>query len=253
MDDMTIPEAITTRAGFDRDTFEQFVEMRGGTGDPIYWYGFGVVTSYPEGKPLARIEGLDLGRLDRPDTSVAKAKMLTRKFVVFRDPVTNEIQRDENGKMRFIGYNYQNFTWTLEGDELLYEIEQGSKDKIVINKGGQGAEVRTMGGLTTMTTPVPINSRVVQAWEKYDFLMMPEGGPAPRYQSVWGKYTPNFSWMGEGFSTMYMWSYRYDTYESMPQSIRTVIENEPGMMMWKEPPRDMAEIKELQKSGENYR
>ena len=71
MDDMTIPEAITTRAGFDRDTFEQFVEMRGGTGDPIYWYGFGVVTSYPEGKPLARIEGLDLGRLDRRSGSTS--------------------------------------------------------------------------------------------------------------------------------------------------------------------------------------
>jgi len=253
MNDMTFPELITTRAGFDRDTFEQFVEMRGGTGDPVYWYGCGVITSYPEGKPIARIEGVDLGKLLRPDTSVPKAKMLTRKFVAFRDYETNELLRDENGKMRFIGYGYQNFTWSLEGDQLLYEIEQGSKDSIVINKGGQGAEVRTMGGLTVMTTPVPINSRVVQAWEKYDFLILPDGSPPPRYQSVWGKYTPNFSWMGEGFCTMYMWSYRYDSFETLPESYRNIVLNEPGMLMWKLPPMDLDEIAELQRTGQNYR
>lgn len=243
----------TSRSSFDRDTFEEFVDMRFGTGDPVYWYGMGVITSYPDGKILARLEGLDLGRIHRPNPDEPKAELFARKFAVFRDPVTNELLRDENGKVRFIGYNYQYFKVMLEGDELLWEIESGSKDRLRLTKGGHGAEVRKMGDLTVMTTPVPINSPVIQAWEKYDFLLMPEGSAEPRFQVVWGKYTPNFSWMPEGFSTMYSWLYRYDSYESLPESVRTLIETEPGLDLWRSPPESLEEIRELQRTGQNYR
>lgn len=248
-----IPAPKLGRSAFDRETFEEFVDMRIGSGDPVYWYGLGVISSYPDGEILARLEGIDLGRLHRPDPSAPMAHMLTRKFIVFRDPNTNELLRDEAGKVRFIGYDYQYFTWTLEGDELMWSIEQGAKDKVVRNTGGEGAEVRKMGDLTVMTTPVPINSKVVQAWEKYDFLILPEGSAEPRYQTVWAKYTPNFSWMPEGFSTMHSWLYRYDNYEDLPQSIRTVIETEPGLDLWRDPPKDLDEIRELQRSGGDYR
>ena len=110
-----------------------------------------------------------------------------------------------------------------------------------------------MGDLTVMTTPVPINSTVVQAWEKYDFLLMPEGSAEPRFQVVWGKYTPNFSWMPEGFSTMYSWLYRYDSYESLPESARTLMETEPELSLWRSPPESLEEIRELQRTGQNYR
>ena len=50
--DTTIPSL--GRSVFDKETFEQFVEMRIGTGDPVYWYGLGVISSFPDGKVLAR-------------------------------------------------------------------------------------------------------------------------------------------------------------------------------------------------------
>ena len=136
---------------------------------------------------------------------------------------------------------------------MRYEIESGSRDKLKTTVGTGGNEIRRMGDLTIITTPVPIDSPVVQAWEKYDFLVMPEGSAEPRYQTVWGKYTPNFSWMPEGFSTMHSWLYRYNAYQDLPQSIRTIIETEPGMDLWREPPKDVAQIRKLQQSGENYR
>ncbi len=249
----SLPIPPVERTGFDREKFEEFADMRIGHGDPIWWYGMGSVNRYPDGEPLVRVEGVDLGKLHRPDPSMPRVQMFTRKFIVFRDPKTNEILRDENGKARFIGYDYQFFTWHLEGDELLWEIEQGAGDRIVSLTGGDGAEYRKMGDLVVITTPVPVNSKVVQSWEKYDFLALPEGSTWPRFQSVWAKYTPNFSFMEKGFSTMHMWSYRYDAYESLPGSIRTVIENEPGMDLWRLPPMNLDEIRELQRSGGNYR
>ncbi len=241
------------RSGFDRDSFEEFIEARIGTGETVYWYGMGVINSYPDGKPLARLEGVDLGKLYRPNPDEPEAYMITRKFSVFRDPDTGELMRDEAGKMRFIAYDYQYFKWTLEGDDLRYEIESGTLEKLKTTIGTGGNEIRRMGDLTVITTPVPINSPVVQAWEKYDFLIMPEGSAEPRHQIVWGKYTPNFSWMPEGFSTMHSWLYRYDDYDALPDSIRTIIEEEPGMDLWREPPKDVDEIRELQRTGKDYR
>ncbi len=236
-----------TRNGFDRETFEEFVEMRIGTGDPIYWYGLGVISSYPDGKILARLEGVDLGRLHRPDPNVPLAHMYTRKFIVFRDPETNELMRDETGKINFRSFDYQYFTASLDGDVLRLDIESGSGDKLFKFSGGEENEVRKVGDLTVITMPVPINSPVVQAWEKYDFLILPEGSAEPRYQIVWAKYSPNFPWMGPGFNTQHAWLYRYDAYEDLPQSIRTVIETEPGLDLWREPPKDLDEIRELQR------
>ncbi len=247
------PTPPVTRSGFTREDFETLVDVRIGNGDPVYWYGVGVVYSFPDGEVLARVEGVDLGKLYRPDPSVPSAQMYTRKFIVFRDPKTNELLRDEKGKIRFIGFNYQNFTWRLEGDYLMYDIEQGSGNQVFTVTEGRGNEIRKMGGLTVITTPVFVETPVGSWWEKYDLLIQDDNEVEPRYQYVWSRYGPNFSFMGGGFNTMSSWLYRYDNYDDMPQSIRDIIENEPGMDLWRNPPMDAAEIQELQKSGGNYR
>lgn len=33
--------------GFTRDDFESYVDLRFGTGDPVYWYGWGGATTFP--------------------------------------------------------------------------------------------------------------------------------------------------------------------------------------------------------------
>lgn len=253
MDTSKIEPPKVSRSGFTRDDFEQFAEMRIGTGDPVYWYGFGVISRYPDGKELARVEGVDLGRLYRPDPDVPSVHMYTRKFIVFRDPETNEIMRDADGKMRFVGFNYQFFRWHLDGDVLHFEAEQGVGDQVFTVPGGRESEIRRIGDLTTITTPVYVESPIGDWWEKYDFTISHSATQEPRYQSVWSSYRPAFSFMEEGKITMHMWSLRYDAYEDMPESLRTVIENEPGMILWKEPPKDIDEIRELQRTGESYR
>ena len=137
MSNETIQSPPVKRSGFSREDFETLVDVRIGNGEPVFWYGVGVVNSFPDGKVLARVEGVDLGKLYRPDPSVASAQMYTRKFIVFRDPETNELFRDEEGKVRFIGFNYQNFTWRLEDDYLMYDVEQGSGDQIFTVTEGQ--------------------------------------------------------------------------------------------------------------------
>ncbi len=240
------PGPTVPRNVFDRETFEQFVEMRIGTGDPIYWYGTGVISSYPDGKVLARVEGVDLGRLHRPDPDVPLAHMYTRKFIVFRDPETNELMHDEAGDVIFRGFPYQFFTTWLEGDVLRTDIESGAGDKLFKFSAGKENEVRKIGDLTVFTMPAPINSPAMQAWEKYDFLVLPEGSAEPRYQVTWAKYSPNFPWMGEGFNSQHAWLYRYDSYEELPQSVRTIIETLPGADLWREPPKDLDERRALQ-------
>ena len=249
----TIPSPPLNRSGFSREDFETLVDVRIGNGEPVYWYGVGVINSFPDGKVLARVEGVDLGKLHRPDQTIPSAQMYTRKFIVFRDPESNELLRDESGKLRFVGFNYQNFTWRLEGDYLMYDVEQGSGDQVFTVTEGRGNEIRKMGGLTVITTPVFVESPFGSWWEKYDLLIQDENDAEPRYQYVWGRYGPNFSFMGGGYNTMTSWLYRYDRYEDLPQSMRDIIEKEPGMDQWRNPPMNIEEIRELQQSGENYR
>lgn len=239
------------RNTFDRDTFEQFVEMRIGTGDPVYWYGQGVISNFPDGKIIARVEGVDLGRLHRPDPDVPLAHFYTRKFVVFRDPETDEILRDEAGKIILRGFPYQYFKVWLDGDVLRTDIESGAGETMFKLSAGEENEVRHIGDLTVFTMPVPINSPTMQAWEKYDFLVLPEGSAEPRNQVTWSKYSPNFPWMGPGFNTQHAWLYRYDAYEDLPQSVRTIIETVPGADLWRNPPKDLDEIRALQNPDDN--
>ena len=43
-----LPMAVAAQ-GFDKRSFATFVDMRVGTGQPIYWYCIGTVYAYPSG------------------------------------------------------------------------------------------------------------------------------------------------------------------------------------------------------------
>ncbi len=240
------PVPDTMRSGFDRGTFEQFIDMRIGSGEPVCWYGCGVVNGYPKGEVLCRLEGVELMRLYRPDPDVPLAYQYSRNFVVFRDAKTNEIMCDSSGQARMIAQPYQYLTYTLDGDVLRYESERGSGADVLRISGGDNTEVRTVGDVTIVTSPAWLDTPSDRHWEKYDFIVAGGACEAPRFQIVWGRYGPNFDFLGTGFSTAHMWLYRFDGYEVLPQSIRTVIENEAGMALWKMPPSNLDEIRDLQ-------
>ena len=49
--------------GFSPELFEQYIHLRFGAGDPVYWYAIGDSTTFPAGKQFMRTEGYDTGRL----------------------------------------------------------------------------------------------------------------------------------------------------------------------------------------------
>lgn len=52
--------------------FSQFVDMRVGTGEPVYWYCIGEVYEYPSGKLVAKVEGIDTARLIPAESTETK-------------------------------------------------------------------------------------------------------------------------------------------------------------------------------------
>ena len=103
-----LPAWVAQAEGMTRAQFEQFVDMRLGTGAPIYWYGTGTINAFPTGEVIATVEGVDTGRLYRPNPDAPVAYQLSRKFIVFKNPKTGQIMDSYNGTpMPFNGYPYQ--------------------------------------------------------------------------------------------------------------------------------------------------
>ena len=56
-------ELRLTAGGYTPEDFAKFIELRLGSGDPVYWYAIGDSTTFPDGKMFMRTEGYDTGRL----------------------------------------------------------------------------------------------------------------------------------------------------------------------------------------------
>ncbi len=113
------------------ELFKQFVEMRVGAGEPVYWYCVGEIYSYPDGKLIANVEGIDTARLMKSASSAAKSVQLSRKIFFYRDALTNEVLREANGKkVEPIAYPYQQITYEYRDEKLLASVVQGKAPRI---------------------------------------------------------------------------------------------------------------------------
>ncbi len=243
--------AMAEGGGFDEELFEIFLKARVGTGDPVYWYSTGEVYSYPDGALLARMEGIDTARLIRDKDDPHTAYQLSRKTFVYRDPVSDEIFREVDGKKAsHIKYPYQYITYKLEGDKLLTSVEQGS-----------GARLRKLGPMDTMAAqrlgdvaqfaaPLFLNFETprgkYEAFEHYDFFIQPDGS-MPN-QLSWMRYGDLPAFLGPGRTIIHLVGWRVDSFDDLPVTIKAWVENE--AQLWLKPPKDMDEIRELQKSEE---
>jgi hypothetical protein len=105
---------------------------------------------------------------------------------------------------------------------------------------------REFGGLIMFSAPLFLNFPNYKAYENYDFLVQPKNvRGVPRYQLTWNRRGDLPSFFGGGDSVFQLVSYRVDRYSDLPQTIRDVLEKE--ARMWMNPPKDLAEIVELQK------
>ncbi len=235
--------------GFDPEVFRQWVQMRVGSGTPVYWYAVGTVYSSPSGQPLMRMEGIDAARLDTTQSTASKAHLLSRKTFVYRDLQSNAILREWQGKpLPPISYPYQYITYELRDRSVESWVEQGAGARVQRIGPGTDIMARRIGGTLDFSAPLfldfPLRDGTrSQAFEHYDFFDQSAAkGLRHPYQISWLRFGDLPAGLGKG--VMHMVSWRVDRFEDLPQSIREYVQSEAAL--WREPPRDLAEIRRLQ-------
>jgi len=243
------PEANTTDRGFTPEIFRQRVDMRVGQGQPVYWYAVGIAYTYPEGRPVMRIEGIDAARLETKLSSDSDAHQVSRKVFVYRDIATNAILREWQGKpLPPIAYPYQYITYSLRDRAIETMVEQGSGARLQRIGPGTDITARQIGNTVAFSAPLfldlplPSGARM-QAFEHYDFFNQSAApGIKHPHQISWLRFGDLPANLGKG--VLHMVSWRVDRYPDLPPSIRSYLESE--ARLWLEPPRDLAEIRRLQ-------
>lgn len=246
---LAVSSANARERGFSPEVFRQWVDMRVGRGEPVYWYAVGTVYRYPDGQPLMRMEGVDVARFDTSLSTVTKAHQLSRKTFIYRDLESGAVLKEWQGKpLPPIAYPYQYITYELNGSSLETWVEQGAgvrKQRI-----GPTRDIAvTMIGETSafsaplfLDFPLPSGQRM-QSFEHYDFFNQPtSAGLAHPYQISWLRFGDLPAGLGKG--VIHMLSWRIDRYDDLPATMRSYLESE--ARLWMQPPANMQEIRRLQ-------
>jgi len=237
---------------FNQEIFDKFVEMRAGDGKkPVYWYCFGEVYSYPDGKLLSRMEGIDAANLIR--AAKDSVIQLNRKIFVYTDVQTNQVLKEYNGqKVSHIEYPYQKISYVLHGERMATYVEQGSGERVTKMGPGYKTMARKMGDSYVFTSPVFLDWETprgkYEAYENYDFYYFPKQTKLQhRYQLSWVRYGDLPPFFGQGKKgIIQLVCYRVDDFEKIPDPIRSYIRNE--ATLWLNPPKNLDEIASLQKN-----
>lgn len=249
---LALPAAAMAE-GFDRQSFDLWIDARVGTGEPVYWYSTGTVRAFPSGELLFHMEGFDTARAHWPDAEAPLAHQYNRKIYVFRDVETGAILETFDGQpVEPIAYDYQFITYELDGDGLRTLVEQGRGDGVRKIEGGSMAH-RVVGDTHVFSAPVfldfplPGGAGRYEAWENYDFFIQPDSVSEP-HQLSWARVGPLPRWAGGGESVMHLVTWRLERFEDIPEDLRSWIKAEAPL--WQEPPKDLAEIRSLQQAVE---
>jgi hypothetical protein len=239
-----LPAVYAQGVEFTQQLFREFTSMRTGTGQPVYWYCVGEIYEYPSGKLMAKVEGVDTARYMASESNATKVLQLSRKIFFYRDPTTNEVMRTYNGqKVEPIAYPYQQIIYEFKNAKMTSSVVQGKAPRTQNISQTSENRVRDFGGVTVFSAPLFLNFGSFQAYENYDFLVQKTG--KPKYQLSWNRRGSLPPFFGGGDSVFQLVSYRIDRYADLPKSIRDVLESE--AKLWMAPPKDLNEIRELQK------
>jgi hypothetical protein len=241
---------VAAGEGFDRAGFERFASMRTGEGAPVYWYTIGTVFSYPDGRALYTMEGIDTARR-LPDGEDGTVHQASRKVFFYRDIDTGEVLREVDGQaVEPIAYPYQYITYALVDGSIVTYVEQGGGPRVQRIGPVENIRVRRIGETQVFSAPLfldfPTGAGRYQAFENYDFFIHPEtSGLTFPNQLSWVRYGDLPPFAGPGHSIIHLVSWRVDSYEALPASMREVLESD--ARLWMAPPRDLEEIRELQR------
>jgi hypothetical protein len=229
---------------FDEHLFEEFITMRGGDGiHPVYWYATGEMRSFPDGEVIVRLEGLGADRLVRSTKDRSETYQLHREIFLYRHPETNAVLRHWQGReIKPLKMPYQLYIYSIENGRFEIRAEHGSGGRLQ-RLGPISVAARRIGEAMTFSLPLFISGQK-RAFAHYDFFAAPPG-TADRYRLSWVRYDDWPRFPASGRRVMHAVSHRVERWEALPESIRTFIETEAPH--YKNPPRDLEEIRQLQK------
>ena len=233
------------------EALKVWVDGRAGVGEPVHWVSEGYVYEYPSGKKLFGMMGFDSSNIIWPDEEDGEIIHLTRKTFAYTDVETGEVIKEYNGEtVEPIAYPYQMITYRLEDNKIFGDVEQGVGDRIQKIPFKEGIPFRKLGDTyiynaqVYLDFPLP-SGKQYQAWENYDFFINPEGSIEEPHQMTWQRYGSLPSWAGSGRVIIHLHSWRVESHDEFnPKLLEWAKAEKPE---WLSPPKDLAEIRALQK------
>ncbi len=234
--------------GFTEEIFETFVDSNMGLdGSPVYYYSTGTMREFPGGRLLAHIEGVDMARLLHRDEDGTVHKA-ARKMYILRDPESGDVIDTIDGQPndRYF-YPYQYMTFRLVDDRLKGTSTQGAGERVFTVDIGANFQARKVGDTTVFTAP---NFRALPdgtgSFEMYEFWVPPRSAeiqpPATLTLTL-----VNWHPLGEGKPVYtHRTTWRVDEFAELPERLRSYIKEKAPL--YREPPKDMAEIMRLQRA-----
>jgi hypothetical protein len=247
---LTASAAAAQTIPFSPDVFDKWVEMRVGDGKkPAIWYCYGEVYSYPDGKLMTRMEGIDQALMLR--ISRDSVVQMNRKIFVYTDPASGSVLSEMNGKpVSHIEYPYQKITYALRGEQLATYVEQGTAPRLTrMGPGFKTTARRLTANTYVFSSPVFLNFETprgkYEAYENYDFFVdLSHKKTRDRYQLTWNRYGDLPPFAGSGKGVIQLVCYRVDTFDELPDTLKKHIREKAPL--WQNPPQSLAEIAQLQ-------
>lgn len=238
-----------TRSAITPAQFDRWLALRGGLGEPAYWYSEGLVRPITEsGRAVARMLGVETWVTPPALRTPTRAVSLSRKIFFLLDPERDEPARDAAGApARPSIFAFQLRTFTLVDGAIRYEVE--SHDLAAVRLGGRNSiytitEIGDQLHVNYSTYPLrpqPDGTQRTTSGEIYDYVDSgPRTGSTPaRYQMYWVGTN-----LAGRIANMHGW--RFDSFDEIPNAwLRaTVRERAPE---WTAPPRSLAEIEALRR------
>ena len=237
------------------DPFEIWGKMRLGLGtgpgsnpDGVFWVGGGALYEVYSGKILAIFEGFDIGKgVQITDNHI---RQLSRKIFWFRDPESNHILTQYEGKpVNPIVYDSQMIDYHRGSDgSITYSVEASLRvlkdalPKMKITSHMAGPQQMMINIPVFLDIPMPNTDNAAdgggryQAWEFYDYNVDPTFPQNRPPTAVWCRQGSVPPFNTDSKAVLRFSGYRVETYNDLPERMR--VEVELAYPHFQEPPKD---------------